>query len=774
MRRNHLLTTVCEGESDVKLLAIQNAVLPTSLERWGRLTLENERQLSIDSEADRAALNRLIYAEIRDSLVSQGFTLKGRGAYKPEDDLTKGIPRSRNPFLARIQDFLHAYAGFAYAVRYFDSKLFLQLQPRSFLDFDRDMYSLLTEGILDSGSLTSHFNEVYAPGIGGAHLVGFANRNVSDSIPEPPFEGKSFMDASQTLFPTVSFTKNSSPLLLLVPKFGEPTYYSAENVRPSLTFPRISGLDEVYFAALTGKMKAYSATRKEVLDDLVQNLKLTYCGTIISTKGLLFHEATELDYQREVSPGEIDSRTNYPGFFRFQRPALYMKDRQTGKPRDVPAGGGFYASPTDLLHHPDLLSPLDSPTIVSLLVICQENLENDSKTLLTRLNKGYLKFGGSVKDFGCTFMWEDDFKTFKNFDEVEDILKHLNIRDYDCALLIGSRNVGDDPELTRRIYVEMERRCLEKGLPAQYLADDPRSRLDYDRSIKTKGTQPDTLFGIGQNILGKIGAKLFELSPTSTNRFLPNSVVLGYNVIRIFVPPNRNVLARDGSAKSLRKSIPLIAPLVLMTNKGSEIIMQAVHLMQEETELFSAEHAPDILEGIPSDCQKVIIHKDGPFYSRELSDIRKLQTASRQLIPVSIVTNVVPRLFSSIAAIKLLPREGTVFSISKQEFLMVTNLLTTNYIPEKRGWPNPIWIKIHDEVLATPLSLKEKMSTLYQIWALTKANPGSQLPIRRPLSIHYSNKMGTFLRKAEMAQPDFLSNFQRNRNRLGYVPRIFL
>lgn len=169
----------------------------------------------------------------------------------------------------------------------------------------------------------------------------------------------------------------------------------------------------------------------------------------------------------------------------------------------------------------------------------------------------------------------------------------------------------------------------------------------------------------------------------------------------------------------------------------------------------------------------VIIHKDGYFHSKEIEDLKRFANKDRTIVPVSIVTGFVPRLFSSIGNYSL-PWAGLVFVLSDMDFLMTTTLLPPSYVPEHRGWPNPILIHIHEETLQQPFTSQQKLAILYQIWSFTRANFNSQIPLRKPISVHYSNRISTFLRKAGDRSPAYFKNFKGRKNRIGYNPRIFL
>jgi argonaute-like protein implicated in RNA metabolism and viral defense len=264
------------------------------------------------------------------------------------------------------------------------------------------------------------------------------------------------------------------------------------------------------------------------------------------------------------------------------------------------------------------------------------------------------------------------------------------------------------------------------------------------------------------------------LSPETTDYFFPNSVVIGYNIARIFEPLTKDISQEGSPTELIRRSTPLAAPVVMMSQDGAEIVLQDVYQIPNEVSLFREDRAERIIDELSVNYSNFIIHKDGRFYPDEIIDIKKTQRSDRLIIPVSIISDLSPRLFSSLAKWNYIPKMGTVIKLSNRDFLMATPLTTTQYEPRYRGWPNTILVTIHEDALENELSSVQKMQILYQIWALTRVHMGSQLPTRKPISIHYSNSMATFLRKAGNPQPQYFKNFGRKRNRHGYISKIFL
>lgn len=733
--------------------------------RIGLVLSRDSRPLDLNDMSQLRGFLHLFYQTQKDEFRKQGYAVRGNTVYRTDEDLAGQITLSKNSFLEKIQPSIHAYPGFNIQFRLLDGSPYIQIQPRSVLDFEKDLRSLVSEGVFTRQELQRNFEYVYLPIDRTVRLVGFTSITASDRINEDPFNGMSFIDYSHCDYGGMAWHDAAAELLVVMGSSGDPWYFTSEKVRPSISFPELARHDPQYVGSLASVLKVFSARRPKTVDKLQRDLKFGFLDHEIVTRPPLARDG----HDAEIGPEHLQEADLSKPFFHFTRPWVCFKNL-SGSIVDV-GEPPYIAAPGDLLRHHDL-RPFDAPTQVDLKVICDRKFEKEARVLLENLQKGFAKHPAFEQIFGCMLRIQD----FSTVDTFEDPGIYLDIAPdaYDCVLIVGPRSIANDPIASRRIYAYAETQILSRGVPAQFVSDNPSPNPSYDSSLKTKAQNPDTLFGIGLNILGKIGSRVLELSPKSSGFFTPNSVVLAYNIGRVFEPIEDEIFHSRSPRDAVKRSTAISAPIVIMTGRGTEIIHQNVHRLSSEDLLFSEEHGPRILDEIPQEYTKIIVHKDGVFLDRELLDIKRLQTKDRLMIPISIVTGNVPRLVTSIARIHFLPRPGLLFRLSSHDFLLSTTLVTPKYIPEQRGWPNPIWVRIHGEAVPRELTGLEKLQLLYQIWCQTRLHLGSQNPIRKPISIHYSNQMYQFLRKAGDPAPSYFKTFVGKRNRHGYVPRIFM
>jgi hypothetical protein len=706
----------------------------------------------------------------KDAFRLQGYSVRGNSIFRTLEDLSPTNYASKSEFLNRVQSLIHVYPGFDIRLRVIEGLPFIQIQPKSVLEFSEDIHSLLSRGTLTIDEILNQFEEVQLPIDRVAHLRAFSSKKARDPLSEPPFNGLSFLEYARANYRRLSFEAGDADVLIVVPRMSRsPWYFTSEHVRPSVSFYSMSRFDPQYVGAITSAMKVYSAKRASVLETLQSTLQFKFFDLGIRINDPLSYEG--LDF--ELPPDQFlkEAESAHP-FFRFPRPWARFVGSD-GNPVDV-NDEPYLGAPGDLLKHPHF-APFDVPKPpgeIVVKVICDHDLEEDARTLVRILQTGFGKYRGFQKIFRCplrveSFTVTKDFKDSQNYSDISSSRQ-------DCVLVIGPRSFAHDSEKAKSIYTHAETSILNKGVPPQFVANDPSSNPIYDASLKTKASNSHALFGLGLNVLGKIGAKVLDLSPKSCDFFIPNSVVLAYNIARIFEPVKRDTLRGDSTREAVKASIALSAPIVVMTDHGTEIINQYVHKLSGESTLFSSEHGLQTIGDIPSRYSRIIIHKDGLFSHEELLDIDKLQAEDRIIIPVSIVSGSNPRIRTSIVKASFLPKPGLVFKLSENDFLMSTTLVTSSYVPEERGWPNPIWIHIHDEVLAQKLTKIEKLKILYQIWCFTRLHLGSEIPTRKPISIHYSNQMTEFLRKSGDSKPAYFRLFGGRKNRLGYIPRPFM
>ena len=730
-----------------------------------------EVKLNFFDETYFRPLRNMFYQGIHDSLLKLGFEFSGYSYYSKTEDLTKDFPPSRNPTLRKIQKFFHIFPGFNIRLRVFERKPFLQIQPRCVVDFEKDLYSLYNENSFSFDEIVKTFPQVLLPIGRTASLQTFWKKKASEPINNKVFGGQTFLQFANRMYPRLDFKETDANLVVVVPRGNRsvPWYFSSELVTPSLGFENIARMDHDFHSRMLSAMKVYSAKRKNLLREYSQKIngKLFFDNTVIGLSEMVSYESPML----KLRPQEF-VRSEIPVFFRFPRPWVRFRDAETLKLKDVSRETGHLGAPGDLLREPKEVCCLDVPKEISVKLLIDRMLEGDVWKLIRLFGKGY----GGYRGFKDVFGVDIKFSSILVDDFLSDLSVYSKIapeRD-DCVLIFGPRTIEANPIKTKEIYTFSETQILNRGVPVQFVSDDPSPNPKYDMSLKSKSMNPDVLFGIGLNILGKIGANILTLSPNTTDYFIPDSVVIGYNIARIFEPLKKDIFQDTAPRDLVRRSIPLAAPIVILSGHGTDIIQQYAYEVADETALFSGEHGRRIISDIEGNPKNIVIHKDGEFYPKELRDLKILQQNDTRIIPISIISGSVPRLFSSLVTINFLPPEGTVFTLSPSDFLVSTTLTGARYIPEHRGWPNPILVRFHEKPLSKKLSSQEKLQLLYQIWAFTRVHVHSQIPLRKPISVHYSNLIATFLRKAGDRKPLYFKKFKGKKNRLGYNPRIFL
>jgi len=733
--------------------------------------LEERIQLDLDNPTHLEVFSRFFYQSLRNSFSRQGYDIKGRTAFDRKTDLLKDVSHhSKNEQFRKIQKFIHLFPAFDFRLRKFGKDLFIQISPRSLMEFEKDLSALKTDGLFSPDDFIKIFESVTLPVGRTAKFYSILKKKAIDPIAEKPFNGCCFLDFVKRMYPSLEFTKYDAELILVLP-YGNatlPWYFSCELVKPSLRFPDIASWDYDFYSNLLSEMKLHSAQRKELIENYLKTIDFEFLNFKLNVSGLLSYEKT-LDV---LKPSEFHQKSDIATFI-FADPWISFKDRITGRivhvNRDVT---GHLGSTVDLLSHKEL-GCFDSPHEVKVKIISDESLYKDACNLVEALVQGSGEYEGFEQTFGAKLIY-DKVVPVQNLTSQTDIYSDVSPENYDCVLVFGPRRFPQGFEKSKMVYAFPETEILNRGVPVQFVADEPAPNKMYDKSLRTKSNDSHAVFGIGLNILGKIGAKVMVLSPETTNYFLQNSLVIGYNVARIFEPLKKDISQEESPSELIRRSTPLAAPVVMMSQDGAEIVLQGVYQIPNEVSLFRDDRAERMIDELSGRYSNLIIHKDGRFYPEELADIKKIQSSGRTIIPVSITSELSPRLFSSLVNRKYIPKMGTVVKFSNEDFLMATPLTTAKYEPRYRGWPNTILVTIHADALENGLSSVQKIQILYQIWALTRVHMGSQLPTRKPISIHYSNSMAAFLRKVGNPQPQYFKNFGRKKNRHGYIPKIFL
>lgn len=733
-----------------------------------RLRCTDELTFDLFQENNIHIRNMLI-SSLQKSLLTLKYEFNGYSYYLKTEDLAESL-KPKNRFLARVQNFFHIYPGFNVRLRILGGKPFLQIQPHCVIDFEKDLYSLYKENLFTFDEISRVFPHVLLPIKRTALLQGFwKTKTASDPIFDEVFHGQSFLQFAAHVYKNLKFREKDASLIVVVPRGNRsnPWYFSSELASPSFSFEDIAALDREFYYNIQSEMRVYSARRKDLVHDYFQQIenRLFFDDIIIKLGGLYSYD----DKLSKVEPKDFRG-FEIKSFFAFPDPWVRFKDEKTSRPRDVSRKTGHLGAAGDLLRQSKDVRCFDVPPSINVRIMYELKSESSVFTLVHNLVEGMDRYRGFNDIFNVdikfSFTAIDDFLDPKTY-------SGITSENEDCVMIFGPRTIEGDPIKTREIYTFSETQILNRGVPVQFISDDPAENPKYDKSFKSKSTSPDTLFGIGLNILGKIGASVLTLSPTTTDHFPANSVVLGYNVARIFEPTKKDI-SQDTSPRALiSKSIPLAAPIVIFSGSGSEIVQQYAYEVADEASLFSGEQGRRIISEIDGDLKNIIIHKDGDFHQKEIQDLKNLSEQGRRIVPISIISGFVPRLFSSFRKFNL-PPVGAVFVLSDIDFLFSTTLTPPSYVPEHKGWPNPILVHINEEALEQKLESEEKMQLLYQIWSFTRANVHSQIPLRKPLSVHYSNRIAKFLVKAGDRSPSYFKNFKGRKNRLGYTPRIFL
>lgn len=213
--------------------------------------LKEKFQLDLSNPNHLRAFFRFFYQSLRNSLTKQGYHIRGRTAFERETDLLKGSPfHSKNDLFGKIQRFIHLFPAFDFRLRKFGSKFFIQISPKSIMEFEKDLYALRAEGLFSTNELTNLFESVTLPIGRTAKLYSILEKTVLDPIAEKPFNNISFLEFAKAMYPYLRFTKYDANLILVLP-YGNatlPWYFSDELVKPTLRFSDIAGWDYDFYA----------------------------------------------------------------------------------------------------------------------------------------------------------------------------------------------------------------------------------------------------------------------------------------------------------------------------------------------------------------------------------------------------------------------------------------------------------------------------------------------------------------------------------------------
>ena len=707
--------------------------------------LHTSKNLKTIDETDYSIIRTLVTTAVR-SKIAEPLQCERNLVYDTSTDLSEKVSENHKDDLLRP---IRIHLGFSFMLRIFDVKIYLQILPKCHIFYSCTLADLLKRGY-DKKVLLTNFSYVHIPSQRSFKVLEIIDKTVSDILDEEPFNGRSFEEFSRDLYPELPIVAGT-PLVGVAP--SRIPYFPANWTHPSLTFTSIQFLNEQYYSELIGVLKAQSKKRPQAAVQWANSIsQLDILGKTVELKPI---PLTVYYDPNRFSTSKFRSIKSFDNGLIFESPSVNML-RYGDVIELFPGIEGYQATVNDLMAHPEL-KPLDVPKQIRLIVFVHSSLVTSWSDLKAALLDGRGGYRGFEQTFGTELVFEKEIDTDFSLEDFLPKARGLPERGYHCALVVVPRYL-QTPEETRQIYTTVKTSIMARGIPVQVITDDQRKTLSRNNTLKGKSQNPRVLFGLGINIMAKIGAVLCALSESVTTGLIPDSMILGYNIGRII----------PSDATSL-KTIPLSAPLVIFDNKGAYVSHQDIYPLRNETSLFE-QHGDKIFENLPHDIATLIVHKDGYFYPSELDSLKeKARDFGIEVIPVSVRKSEIPRVsnpqyFGPGVGLKA----GTVLPLSDTDFLMVTTPIG-RWEAEKLGWPNPILITFHNLQ-----DLQPKLKILYHIYALTKMQTGSQRAIRLPISIHFSNMITRFLRKVGDPTPIYLKYFVERNPQGKYLPRWFL
>lgn len=665
---------------------------------------------------------------------------------------------------------LSVYRGVSLRFRKYGESIFLQAIPRAKLELDTDLDDLIHNNVLSKGIFPRFVPYVRLPTGRFAKLLRVLNTKARDKITESKiFGGVSFLEFAKVNYPFIQL-ENPDSFMVGVAVENGPATFSLESLTSSITFYTLYTLHPDFYSNLIKVLKLESARRLDRAVEWIRRITPIQIGQTELKIGTNPIEQFAVKKAFETDLSNLD--TMAPGGT-FKPPPISLKmlvDENHYEEREIPPGylRKYQGTVNDLFLNPEL-KPLHVPEKPKIIAFVQKDLKKSWQVLLRRLKKGGERPG--YRGFEQTFGTRPVFRTryVEDFlsEEFDNLIEELKEKEYDCAIVVIPRFLKT-PEQSRRIYTETKVKIMEKGIPVQVITDDPRVTGSRNNTILGKSMNARTCFGISLNILVKIGAIITALAPSFADNLLPKSVVIGYNVIR--VPPKDEELLKY--LHSSRRTIPLAAPLVIFDNRGSKISHHWIYRLENEISLFEGDSGQEILSQIPEGIDNVVIHKDGPFYPIELAAMQSLFKGRKKVFPISIIRNEVPRVFNPRyrgAGFEL--KAGTFLALSKNKYILTTTPIA-NWISERLGWPCPILTVFHGKDAKNNPEIQRKL--LFQIYALTKMQTGSQRATRVPISIHYSNMIARFIRKVGEPTPIYLRFFVKKLPDQKFIPKWYV
>ena len=729
------------------------------------LNYEGDLKLDLSLESDFTTFRRIITTQLKIN-AKPPLYFSGLDVVDKSEKIIE--PTEGSTQVLRFMKHCFVYRGAALRFRKYGDSFFLQIIPQSKIELDTELDKFIADGTLDKGTLPQFISHVRLPNGKNVPLLTALDRNACDKITESKvFEGRSFLEFAQENYPFLQL-KNPYSLMVGVGTETGPATFSLESLRASLTFSSLNSLDEEFFSKLIKILKLESAKRLDRAVTWINKITPLEIGQAKLRINTNPYEVHVLKKEFETDLSDLDP---FVSGGTFKRPPISLKmldEKGEYKEREIPPGylNKYKGTVNDIFLNPEL-KPLEVPARPRILVLVQKDLKKGWLALLKSLKEGVGQRG--YRGFQQTFEVDPIFRTryIEDFfsKEFDQIIAKLKEKQYDCAIVVIPRFLKTPGE-TKRIYTETKTKIMQIGIPVQVVTDDPRITESRNNTLMGKSMNAYTCFGISLNILVKMGAMVTALAPSFSDNLLASSVIIGYDVIR--VPKNEEL---SKSLYSLKRTIPLAAPLVIFDNRGSKISHHWIYRLESETSLFEGENGREILSQIAADIDNVVIHKDGPFYPSELDAIEKLFDGKKKVFPISIIRNEVPRIFNPrFAGAGFELKNGTFLELGENEYVISTTPIAS-WTPERLGWPCPILVRFHGKHVGSDPLTKRKL--LFQIYALTKMQVGSQRATRVPISVHYSNMIARFIRKVGDPTPAYLRFFVRRLPDQRFIPKWY-
>ncbi len=707
-----------------------------------------------------------------------GMKCEGSIIYDSKNDLLteKGI-HANSTLLSNVG----VYPAVSATINHYNDVIYLHVSPTTRIFSKASLNDLLKQKcVFSEGSIKFVRLDLGKKGR-TAEIKEITQTTADTKIASPAFGNRDFLEFARVNYPDSHITDPKAKLGIVIPYgLSNPWIFSTEAMYPSFNFQTLDSIDPTFFKNLLGIVKARSLTRLSNAKDFVKLI------TPISTPyGVIELDETPLSLKilanaRFLNYGKVDennlsklSEREDGAIFETPSISLRMSDRSGGfnEKTIYPHSDGKSANLNDLMKWADL-APLEIEPDLKLGIIVDKKLEKEwngsnndfEEALLYGVKNTRYSYRGFEQTFKCRLKIVEKFIVSDFFGgEFDEIVDKITPSNYDCILLIIPRWL-ETPESSKQIYMVPKEKIMQKGVPVQVIAND---ETRVKGSLKDKVRDPFVMFGVALNIAAKPGFRLTAFSKQFAENIIGNSVVIGYNVTRI-MPKVRHLEQNASIEELMGTTMPLVAPLFILDNRGSRVLHWNFYLPNSEVSLFS-DFGDSIFEKIDDDIENIIIHKDGPFRDIELAVLSGFNKPNRRIIPISITQSNPLRMHNALhIGIGKEIQRGAFLKLDKNNYELATTTIQS-WEAANWGWPRPLHVQFHES-----LTNAETLKLMYHIFGLTKMHFGSQRPTRSPVSIHYANMMSTFLRALDDETPSFHQSFAKVFKEKGRMPLWFL